>query len=398
MNKIIAVILAVAAFFFLNSYDTKTYPELAEMLLHEYEAAAGTYKGAAREQLDEEQQQLYDLIKGAIAKTEAEIVINRFNYSDDDLYRVIWCVMHDSPEIFWVDWTNWTVTRTGENDPITLTPVYIFAVSDIPARQAEFATALAKAVEMAKGESAEESRVRLVHDYFVNNVVYDEKGPATVHSAYGALVEGVAVCDGYARAIQLVLTELGIECLYVEGRTKGSEVDAGHAWNIVTIDGVSYHLDATWDDIEAELPDYPDDWEYERAISHSFYLISDEEIEVTHVKNSPIELPACESYGFFEQRGLQTDGEYSEISDAVEQRLYDSIKGGKYYVEFRLLDEEEYQQATDVATRYDYMVKGIFDTVNTMFFEAGDSLRITQYKIIALPNNCVLLTVLPGEV
>ncbi|MBZ4666188.1 cell wall-binding repeat-containing protein [Mahella sp.] len=87
---------------------------------------------------------------------------------------------------------------------------------------------------------------KAVHDYIVNNVRYDIKNynnntvPDESYSPYGALVKGVAVCEGYAWATKLLLNMAGIESTVVEG--------GGHAWNIVKINGKCYHLDTTWDE------------------------------------------------------------------------------------------------------------------------------------------------------
>ena len=52
-----------------------------------------------------------------------------------------------------------------------------------------------------------------------------------------------AVCAGYARAVQYLLEQLGVPCIYVEGNARDS--DEGHAWNIVEINGEQYYVDAT---------------------------------------------------------------------------------------------------------------------------------------------------------
>ncbi len=63
------------------------------------------------------------------------------------------------------------------------------------------------------------------------------------HSLYGALVQRAAVCQGYAMAYMYLLERVGIESLYC------SSFALNHAWNIVYIDSVPYHVDVTWDDV-----------------------------------------------------------------------------------------------------------------------------------------------------
>lgn len=52
------------------------------------------------------------------------------------------------------------------------------------------------------------------------------------------------VCEGYAKCYKLLLNEAGIEAYYISGN--GNPV--GHAWNLVNINGIFYHVDACWDD------------------------------------------------------------------------------------------------------------------------------------------------------
>ena len=62
-------------------------------------------------------------------------------------------------------------------------------------------------------------------------------------NAYGALVEGKAVCAGYARAFQLLMNELDIPTYYCSGTTYGK-----HAWNIIYINNEYYNVDVTFND------------------------------------------------------------------------------------------------------------------------------------------------------
>ncbi len=67
---------------------------------------------------------------------------------------------------------------------------------------------------------------------------YDYNGVnSKKHSAYGALVDGLAVCDGYTGAYNLLLETEGIECSCAE--------TPDHMWTVATLDGVLYHIDAT---------------------------------------------------------------------------------------------------------------------------------------------------------
>ena len=56
------------------------------------------------------------------------------------------------------------------------------------------------------------------------------------------------MCAGYAKAYQLILNRMGIECGYITGNAVNDMVSGPHAWNYVRLDGNYYQVDVTWDD------------------------------------------------------------------------------------------------------------------------------------------------------
>lgn len=100
------------------------------------------------------------------------------------------------------------------------------------------ARAAAKQVaDTLRGKSTYE-QIKGAYDWLCNNVKYDYS--LENHSAYTALVLKNTVCEGYATAFQLIMEELGIECVCV--------MSPNHAWNAVKYEGKWYWVDATWGD------------------------------------------------------------------------------------------------------------------------------------------------------
>ena len=87
-------------------------------------------------------------------------------------------------------------------------------------------------------------KVFYVHDWLVQNIAYDAEHLSLPddHNAYGALCEGTAVCEGYAKAYAFTMNKLGIPCVIV------TSDDLSHAWNMVQLGGKWYQVDCTWDD------------------------------------------------------------------------------------------------------------------------------------------------------
>lgn len=92
--------------------------------------------------------------------------------------------------------------------------------------------------------------IKMVHDYLVDNIEYDTSlSKDNIYDLYGALVNRVAVCEGYARSFKYILDEMGISSVLVIGTGTNSRGETErHAWNYVEIDGNWYAVDCTWDD------------------------------------------------------------------------------------------------------------------------------------------------------
>lgn len=94
-----------------------------------------------------------------------------------------------------------------------------------------------------------DQKIRLAHDYIVKHCDYDlsavgKKEVTLSHTAYGCLVKGKAVCQGYAAALNLVLRKCGINSISVAGEAN----NGSHSWNMLKLGDKVYYYDCTFDD------------------------------------------------------------------------------------------------------------------------------------------------------
>lgn len=125
---------------------------------------------------------------------------------------------------------------------------YAYAVKtgDYSFLNANETAALNKAKQIASNYSSlgsDYEKELAVHNYLEQNIVYTN-GSGNVFNEYGALIDGRCVCDGYAKAFDLLMLLLGIDCYRVTGTADGGN----HAWNKVKLGGQWYNVDVTWDD------------------------------------------------------------------------------------------------------------------------------------------------------
>lgn len=84
-------------------------------------------------------------------------------------------------------------------------------------------------------------KIKFVYSYILNHVEYDHS--LVNHSAYHALFEGKAVCEGCAALVYRFLSSVNIPCRIILGRGLRER----HAWNIVKLEDKWFYLDVTWD-------------------------------------------------------------------------------------------------------------------------------------------------------
>lgn len=94
--------------------------------------------------------------------------------------------------------------------------------------------------ELNVDEASDYAKTRAVYDWITANVDYVNDGDVFCHSAYAALIDKQAVCQGYATLLYRLLLELDVDNRIITSQT--------HGWNIVQQGVLYYNCDATWDE------------------------------------------------------------------------------------------------------------------------------------------------------
>ena len=185
----------------------------------------------------------------------------------------------DYPECFWV--TNGYTYSTMAGRVVSVQPSYTFSSSELPEARAKLNAAVDNIIGGMRGETVFEKALYL-HDAVAKAVEYKEVGHH--QTAYGALVDGRAVCAGYAAAYQLLLQKAGIRSYTVTGNSKdpSTGIPIPHAWNLVWLDSdTCVYTDVTWDDQGESLYRY-------------YFNLSYDEIKKDHFENEELfTLPEC---------------------------------------------------------------------------------------------------------
>ena len=174
------------------------------------------------------------------------------------------------------------------NDPykFTLKSVslaYYFSQSEYESRNFAYKAVAAAMVQDLKTDALSDVQKALIlHDRLATHCEYDQENydkyvqnpayqiPPDSFNMYGALVNGMAVCQGYSKAYKYMLDLLGIP-----NRLCASE-KAAHMWNIVTVDGKEYHVDVTHDDPVRDI---------EGRVYHTNFLVSTEKFKSANINS-----------------------------------------------------------------------------------------------------------------
>lgn len=116
-------------------------------------------------------------------------------------------------------------------------------------------------------ETGEEEKIQAIYDYVRSNVEYDYMHSRITHyhrkaTAYAALFDRKAVCQGFCVLLYRLLQESGIDCRIVTGIADDGTGGEYHSWNIVKVGECYYNMDVTWD---AQIG------------SRQYFLLSDED-------------------------------------------------------------------------------------------------------------------------
>ena len=226
------------------------------------------------------QQEYYEKLHDAVTKMQASWIVLGLaeeNYRAD-IAVVRNALISDHPDIFWLPNFYGTAIGTSADERVAMiyfaasadsSPSYTVGRGDMERKTREMNRVIDKIVSEVTAVDPYEIELQL-HDRLCALVTYSNSSDdPLVSTSYGALVNGKANCEGYSRAMQLLLSRFSILSVPVTGIAKNE----GHMWNAVQLDGEWYHLDVTWNDTLAGF------------ISHEYFNLTDSAIAVDHTFN-----------------------------------------------------------------------------------------------------------------
>lgn len=241
--------------------------------------------------LSEEKKRIYkELYEGfKTRKADIEIHADPRKITSKDIADIAVFVYNDTPSFYYLDVTEYSYISMPFG--YIYSQNYIYTDKEIE----EYDRHLEQGLNIFRkkyilSNMTEYQKEKIIHDYLVKTIVYDyEALNAANHvdeafNVLGPLLKKRAVCWGIACAFKLLCDYCQVKSLVVVGDTKPKESEAGHAWNMVKLDGETYHVDVTWDIKEKD----------DISFCYDYFNLSDQLIQLDHTWENPI-YPKCAS-------------------------------------------------------------------------------------------------------
>lgn len=303
----------------------------------DFENQLGTKTFYYYNSLNNEQKQAYIMIYSMFNNfTESR----RLEITEEELNDLFVAVLYDNSEFFWVD-IKYNFIDYG--DSIEFMPKYRIDSEQAQKMSLALNKKIDEIIKSAETLETDYEKELYFHDYVCDVTVYNEETFGDIgDTAYSALIKGEAICEGYSRAMQMLLDRAGIENYLVVGDGKTEDGTEAHMWNIVEIDGANYHLDTTWNDTGAE-----------NTVGYLYFNVNDDFISRDHLNIEPANNNCTKmSANYFVMNNLYVENfnGYNYLISPVAEAL----KNGDNTVEILFANEKELTKAVEELENNNY--------------------------------------------
>ena len=293
----------------------------------------------------------------------------------ENLKYVFTAVLYDNPHIFWVD----NDYQYSENEKSVLfTPSYRNSTVEAQQLTIELNNKINEIVSYANNFNTEYEKELYIHNYICENTVYDEAlSQEGGDSAYDSLINGKAICEGYSRAVQILLDAVDIDNYLVVGDSESNGEIEPHMWNVVEIDNLNYYLDATWDDSGAD-----------DSTVYFYFNINDEMISKDHFNIEPANNNCTSDIAYYYEVNNSYVKSYNGFSEYANHSA-EVLRNGENKVEFVFANSNDYKKAlNDIEND-----NGFFDYIYSAVKKSGrrlNSYKVTYYTIDTRNYLCIV--------
>lgn len=175
--------------------------------------------------------------------------IQSYNITEEQLITLASKAVNDNAELYYVSprYSYRLYTKNYRNYYVyDFKFKYTVSKTTKTSMDKKFNAEINKALSVVKSGMSSLETAMALHDYLIERTAYtySSNENSRVYNAYGALVDGKAVCQGYTLAYNHLLKKKKISTKFVPSKS------LNHAWSLVYINKNWYHVDVTWDDAD----------------------------------------------------------------------------------------------------------------------------------------------------
>ncbi len=261
-------------------------------------------------QMNKQQQRIYQVIKSGLEALSPSFDLQRID--GVELSEIFHKLRLDCPEMFYASTFRYSFHE--DSTQLKIMPVYLFDKNKIREHQKAMSARVEKLARMVKDKTDLDKEL-FIHDFICENVTYDKLKKQYSHEILGPLGQGVGVCEGIAKAVKILCDKLSIPCIVaISDNNPDKNIKYRHAWNIIRISGVWYHLDATFDNTLGK-----------KEVRYDYFNLDDKSMFKDH---EPViyKVPVCNEgdHFYYKEKKLS----FTKMED-VQKRSQQAIKKGK---------------------------------------------------------------------
>ena len=162
-------------------------------------ASMGKTSNYYYDQLNKEQQRAYYAMKDGLLNLKDSFAVPML--SQKELSDIYFLIRMDCPEIFYS--VTFTYKYYPDSTAVEMVPQYLFPKNKIKEHRQAMESRVKKLAHQA-ADLDEKGKELFIHDFIVENVKYDKLKKEYSHEIIGALGNGVAVCEGIAKAVKIL--------------------------------------------------------------------------------------------------------------------------------------------------------------------------------------------------
>ncbi len=214
----------------------------------------------------------------------------RLGLKEESIDKIFQCFMNDHPEVFYVDGYSYTkYSLDGELVSVDFVGKYQMDMETAGKRKEEIEKSIGNILSGVSKSLSDYEKIKYIYETIILHTDYDLNAEDN-QNIYSVFVNSSSVCQGYAKAVQMLLNRLDVFCTLARGTVYTGE---GHAWNLVMADGCYYYVDVTWGDAHYTNLKEHEQKESFPEINYDYLCIPTEQLLRTHALETTVPMPEC---------------------------------------------------------------------------------------------------------